>query len=570
MGWLLSRLVAAVIAVTGLAGCVGPVPAAPAANPQGGGQSGIGESRTLVLITRQETPSVSGTALVPGNFTTGSQRRPFNAWLTYSDARVTPLPYLAETLPELNTDRWRVFADGRMETTYRLKPNLAWHDGTPLSADDFVFAWNVYASPDFGVANARPHVAMENVQAPDPHTVVITWNQAYPDAGTLNTNWTPLPRHLLEAALPQGRDAFLNQPYWTSGFIGLGPYRLERWEPGSFIEGRAFEGHVWGRPRIERIRINFIADAEVVLANLLSGDGHIPVDNSIRVQQALTLHDKWAPIDGGTIIYLPTLWRWSYVQHRPDYANPAAIRDLRVRKALMHALNKQELNDAILDGKGIMSDAFIPPGTSYYPELDRAMTKYPFDVRRSEQIMNEAGYQKGPDGFFAGPEGKLVFEYRVITSAQNDAERSVLADGWRRAGFAFDEANFSPVETTQGELSSTFRCLWTTSGGGGETWINGPITANIPTQETNWRGSNRGGWSNPEFDRIVAAFNSTLSRSERDQLVVQAAGIVTEQLPVLPLFFNPAAWAWPSSVRGVRIEAPTTEPTWNIHEWELK
>jgi peptide/nickel transport system substrate-binding protein len=411
---------------------------------------------------------------------------------------------------------------------------------------------------------------MEAVQAPDPRTVLITWKQAYPEAGTLDNTWTPLPRHILEAALPLGRDAFLNQPYWTSGFVGLGPYRLERWEPGSFIEGRAFEGHVWGKPKIERIRINFILDAEVVLANLLSGEGHIPVDNSIRVQQALTLDEKWAPSNGGTIIYLPTLWRWSYVQHRPEYANPAAIRDLRVRKALMHAMNKQELNDSILNGKGIMSDAFIAPGTSYYADLDRAIAKYPFDVRRSEQLMQEAGYQKGADGFYIGPEGRLVFEYRVITSAQNDAERSVLADGWRRAGFAFDEANFTPVETTQGELSSTFRSLWTSSGAGGENWINGPITSNIPGPETNWRGGNRGGWSNPEFDRIVDTFNNTLSRSERDQLVVRAARIVTEQLPVLPLFFNPAAWAWPSSVSGVRIEAPTTEPTWNIHEWEMR
>lgn len=65
-------------------------------------------------------------------------------------------------------------------------------------------------------------------------------------------------------------------------------------------------------------------------------------------------------------------------------------------------------------------------------------------------------------------------------------------------------------------------------------------------------------------------FNNTLARNERDQLVVQAAKIVTEQLPVLPLFFNPAAWAWPANVQGMRIIAPTTEPTWNIHEWEFK
>lgn len=475
----LPRIAAELLVICMLAGCSAP---ARSVDSSGTGGGAAQPPRTLVLITRQETPSVSGTALVPGNFTTGSQRRPFNAWLTYADANGAPVPYLAEDLPRLNTDSWKVFPDGKMETTYRLKANLTWHDGTPLTAEDFVFAWRVYVSPDFGVASGGPHVAMEEVKAADPRTVVVTWKQTYPDAGTLTTNYTPLPRHILENVLPQGRDAFLNQPYWTSGFIGAGPYKLERWEPGAFIEGRAFDGHVWGKPSINRVRINFIGDAEVVLANLLSGDGHIPVDNSIRVQQALTLNEKWAPSNAGTIIYLPTLWRWAQVQHRPEYANPGAIRDLRVRKALMHAMNKAELNDTILDGKGIMSDIFVPPGVNFFPDVDRTIAKYPFDVRRSEQIMQEAGYQKGSDGFFAGPESRPVFEYRVITSAQNDAERSVLADGWRKAGFAFEEANFSPAETSQGEVASTFRSLWTTSGGGGETGSTGRLarTSRLP------------------------------------------------------------------------------------------
>ena len=557
---------AILLASASMVACAGPSASPQAANGQ---PQPAAPQKALVLITRQETPSVSGTALVPGNFTIGSQRRPFNAWLSSGDANDKPSPYLAESLPQLNTESWKVTPDGKMETIYRLRPNITWHDGTAFSAEDFVFAWKVYTTPDFGLSASRPHVAMEEVQAPDARTVVVIWKQLYPDAGILGTNFAPLPRHILETALPQGRDFFLNQPYWTTKFVGAGPYKLDRWEPGAFIEGSAFDGHILGRPKIEKIRISFIGDADIVLANLLSGDCHIPVDNSIRVQQALVLNEKWGPT-GGTIIYLPTLWRWSYVQHRPEYANPKAILDLGVRKALMHAMNKTELNNAILDGKGIMSDSFVPPGVNYFPDVDKTVAKYPFDLRRTEQLMNEAGYAKGADGIYAGPEGKPSFEYRVISSAQNDAERSVLADGWRKAGFAIDEANFSPAETSQGETSSTFRTLWTSSGGQGEAFMVNPVTSLIPGPENNWRGSNRGAWSNADYDRIVNTFSNTLDRSQRDQLIVQAAKVITENLGVMPLFFNPAAWAWPSSVQGVNIIAPTTEPTWNIHEWTFK
>src|SRR5207245_5996223 len=127
--------------------------------------------------------------------------------------------------------------------------------------------WKVYSSPDLAIASTRPQNAMEKVTAPNLRSIVITWKQAYYEAGSLNTNWTPLPRHLLDAALAEGRDSLLNQAYWTTKFVGLGPYRLDRWEPGAFIEGSSFENHVWGRPKIDRIRINFIGDAEVVLAN---------------------------------------------------------------------------------------------------------------------------------------------------------------------------------------------------------------------------------------------------------------------------------------------------------------
>ena len=227
------------------------------------------------MLAHRYEPSNLAPKVLQSNGTFNTARL-FNAALTLVDDEGNPRPYLAEALPQLNSDNWKVFPDGTMETIYRLKPNLVWHDGTPLTAEDFVFAWKVYSSPDLVTVGTRPHNAVEEVTAPDPRTVVIAWRYPYYDAGILNTNWTPLPRHLLEEALPEGRDFFLNRPYWTTEFVGLGPYRLDRGERGAFIEGSSFEGHVWGKPRIDRIPIVFIGDAEVVFANLLSGEGHVP------------------------------------------------------------------------------------------------------------------------------------------------------------------------------------------------------------------------------------------------------------------------------------------------------
>jgi len=103
--------------------------------------------------------------------------------LDFLDEKAVPRPYLAEALPQLNTDTWRVLPEGRMQTTYRLRPNLTWQDGTPLSAEDFAFAWRVFSSPEFGVSGSLPIGAMADVLAPEPRTVVIQWRRLYPEAG---------------------------------------------------------------------------------------------------------------------------------------------------------------------------------------------------------------------------------------------------------------------------------------------------------------------------------------------------------------------------------------------------
>src|SRR5581483_4055228 len=145
--------------------------------------------------------------------------RMFNASMALLDDTATPLPYLAESLPKLDTDDWKVFPDGRMETTFHLRQGLVWHDGTPLTGDDFVFAWQVYSRPDLGLARRLPMDVIESVSAPDARTVVVAWKRAYPDAGTLtdrNAELPPLPRHLLQVAFDGATiDAVINHPYWN-------------------------------------------------------------------------------------------------------------------------------------------------------------------------------------------------------------------------------------------------------------------------------------------------------------------------------------------------------------------
>ena len=147
-----------------------PVAPAPSsvARPQ---QAAINESRTLSIVMRAEPND-----MLTGFVDRSAIHKPlFTATLANWDLQERPSPVLGESVPVLNSETWRVFPDGRMETTYRLKPNLLWHDGTPLVAEDFVFAWRVFATPAFGWSGTIPISSMAEVVAPDPRAVTIRW-----------------------------------------------------------------------------------------------------------------------------------------------------------------------------------------------------------------------------------------------------------------------------------------------------------------------------------------------------------------------------------------------------------
>ncbi len=536
--------------------------------------------RTLVMTNRGEPPSIATKRIAPGgSLTWGTTLRLANAYLTLIDGRGANIPYLAETRPALNTDTWRVFPDGKMETTYRLKPNVTWQDGSPLSAEDFVFAWQVYRTPELGGAADALLKVVDEVAAPDPRTIVIRWNASYPDADALWTDFPPLPKKILETAFKEAAErgsyeSFIAHRYWNFEYIGLGPFKLDRWEPGAFMEFSAFDGHVLGRPKIDKIRVQSIDDANVVLAGLLSGDHHLAADDSIRFQQAVILKQEWASRSNqGAVLMTPTQWRYTYVQLRPEFSRPGALLDARVRKALASTLDKDGLSEGLFNGQGVLTDTNVPGTSHVFPALDKAIVKYPLDLRRAEQFMGEAGWTKGSDGIFTHPtQGRFQSEYKVLASVNNETEATILAAGWKRAGFQIAEASYSALQGADGEARATFSGMHTTSGGnlGYGDGINTWHTSNIPQAQNRWRGTNRSGWSSPAYDQLADSFNTTLDRSARDGIIVRLNQMLTEDVPVFSLYFGLGTFAHDGGLKGPAVPVPDTNFAWDIYNWAWK
>lgn len=549
--------------------------------PQGGGASSgaepqrpVASSQALAIVIYAEPGTLAQKALGAGpgtSFTTTV--RAFNATLGIIDGDGIAHPYLAEALPDLHTDSWRVFPDGRMETTWRLRPNLTWHDGAPLTSDDFVFAWEVYSSPGVGIAGRSPQNLIAGVTASNPQTVHVNWARPFPAAGHLaGDNFPPLPRHLLQTAFQEDPAGLQKEPAMTREYVGAGPFRLSRWELGAFIDGVAFEAHVLGRPRIERLRINFMNDANAAVAAVLAGDVQVATDIALKFEQGLILQRGWVVEKKGRVITRNGSYHAAWFQLRPEFASPRAQLDSRVRKALAYSVNKQDILDAVFEGHGTMSEVpCIPPTSSYYPEAERAVVRYPYDPRISEQLMAEAGFRKGPDGVFLGAtEGPLKFELKTLVSAERQKAQAVLTANWRQAGFDFAETLLPPAQAVDSQLRATFPGIFNFTQTPGEYALaHDYSSAGIGRPENRWFGNNRGGWSNEEFDRLSAAFADAVSPADRTRYIAQMARVMTENVPGIPLYFELGTEAFSANLHGPNPVAQESVIPWNIHEWTL-
>ncbi|HEY3117062.1 MAG TPA: ABC transporter substrate-binding protein, partial [Chloroflexota bacterium] len=524
----------------------GTIPSGPSSNSA----SAPAESnRTLVGAIRTEPDSLAVRPISSGLFASFAlSRRMFNADLTLPDAKGNPAPYLAEALPQLNSNTWSVSPDGQMETTWKLKPSLFWHDGTPLTAQDFVFAAQVYRVPEFGAGGSRLIRALGEVVAPDEHTVVMRWKQPYPNADDLTgtDGFPPLPRQILEAPFQQlDSNAFINSAFWTREYVGLGPYRMEAWEPGSFFQGVAFDRHVLGRPKIGRLKVLFITDVNTALANLLAGEVDMVVDNAINLEQAVTLKNDWERRGAGTVLYSSLTWQATAFQLRPELVNPHALLDIRVRRALAHTVNKQALSDSVYGGAIATSEFLASPLSKWGPAIEGSVQKYPYDVRRGDELMNEAGFAKGSDGFFtSSSEGRFRAELKTADSPDWVAEMQIMASDWKKAAFDIQEAVLPAALSIDPASRVTFPGMFTSISGQGEGTLGTVTTAQIPRVENGWRGgSNRGGWSNTEYDRLFDAFTTTLEAKERGAQVAQMAKVFSEDLPLISLLFLAVPYA---------------------------
>src|SRR5439155_10623885 len=191
--------------------------------------------------------------------------------------------------------------DGGMETTWRLLEGVRWHDGTPMTAEDLLFTTRVGQDRDLAQFRHSGFELVDTVEATDARTVTVRWKRPYIDADTMFTRSRggaafalPLPKHVLEKSLTENKASFTDLAFWSSEFVGSGPFKVQNWARGSQVTLTANDWYPLGRPKVDEIEVRFIPDKNTLLASILSGDVDVTTEtNAVVVDEAIQFRDRW-------------------------------------------------------------------------------------------------------------------------------------------------------------------------------------------------------------------------------------------------------------------------------------
>ena len=557
----------------------GCAPTGPATPTQGAGASAEPAGPRTVHIALQNFGEPKNGIIgygVSGGFDTLEHYLTFHSSMLVLDPSGNLMPRLAERVPTLQNGDWKTFPDGRMDITWKLK-DTKWHDGAPFTSADLVLGLKVMADPDVPTTKATWPRLVDSMETPDTRTLVVHWKEPYFLAGGSGPAATPspaLPNHILGQPYKDlDKPTFINLPYWTDEFVGLGPYRVVNWQRGSWIEGAAYDGYVLGRPKIDRVFMHYVGDVNTIVAGILSGDlDVVAMGARMDVDQMMAIKNIWAASgDGGTVLPIAFGNRAIWLQLR-DPTAPWA-KDVRVRRAMSHSTDRQAMSEALQNGLAPPTLTFIPQEDSGFKVLESTggYAQYPYDPNKAHQLLAEAGWNLGADGLLQDATGQpMAVELTATGQGSNVQEIETVASIWKKIGFNTSVRPLPPTSANLDELKNGHKggFVWP-----GLSYINPQalISNQIATERTVWKGGNYGGYLNKVYDDLYDKFQTTLDSSDRQKVNADIMRVIADEVPIIPIYFYGNGMVSRKNVEGPGMISPNqTANTWNINEWVMK
>ncbi|MDA8326131.1 MAG: peptide-binding protein, partial [Nitrospiraceae bacterium] len=296
--------------------------------------------------------------------------------------------------------------NGGLEIIFHLRRGVKWQDGKEFTSADVLFTYDTVTDPKVPTPYSSNYGPVGKVEAPDPYTVRVYYKKPYAPA---LESWGMgiIPKHILE-----GRD--MTDERFSRHPVGTGPYRLKRWTTGQSIELDAFDGYFEGRPGIKKFIMRIIPDNATMFLELKFGGidymDVTPQQYKLVVSRSRFFERYFQRFRYPAFAF--TYLGWNELDSR--------FKDVRIRRALSHAIDKKSIIKGVLMGYGTpCTGPFLPGSWAYNPDVKDPS----YDPARSLELFREAGWT-----LKAGVLQKdgVPFSFTIITN-QGNTERLLAA-----------------------------------------------------------------------------------------------------------------------------------------------
>jgi peptide/nickel transport system substrate-binding protein len=427
-----------------------------------------------------------------------------------------PMPLLAES--------WEINDDGTV-WTFTLRDGVTFHDGEVMDSEDVAATITLIAA----TGNGRESVDTATVTTPDPLTVVLTYEATTVGVDTDLRDYGVKAAHVLAQIIDLSGDldaAFLEAHPANTGedvslVIGTGPFRYIELVADEFERLTRYDGYWRGRPHLDELVFFRVASADLYPALLASGEIDIAgagVFSSVDPSQI----DQFDPTVAEVIEYAGTAFHVFKMNQWPDRP---LFQDVRVRQALLYAIDREALVQAALFGYGEVAHATSAYTFAYDP--DGITARYPYDPEQAAALLDEAGFVLGDDGVRAN--GDLRLEFTTWFTAGNTVQETaatILQEYWREIGVVTD------VQSE--DISALGPRVFETFDYDMAVWNFGSLVDQriFYACSAEWTG-----YCNEELDALMNAAASEIDPTARIELQTQVFNLIMETLPVGPLYF---------------------------------
>ena len=538
-------------------------------------------SEPPAVATEPPAPTFNGTATItftqePDNlnplyttmFFSGITRDFWLKGLWSFDENNQPVPDLAAEIP--SPENGGVSADGKT-LTIKLRDDIKWSDGEPVTADDFVFTYQMIISDKNVVQSRYPYDEyVDSVEAKDPQTIVVQFKKPFAAwltnifSGTPSAAQGVLPKHVLQPVFD--KDGTIDNAAWNKApTVGVGPFVFSEWEFGSHIIFKANPN--WIRPpKLEQIFVRIVPDDAAQEAAIIAGDTDIGVflsSDQIKKLEA-----------GGNVKVIAVASGYDegmFLNVNPETAHPAML-DSNVRKAIALATDRFSIV------KDLLVESVNPVNSSFWdnnPPYNSDIKPYPYDPDQAKQLLDAAGWVDSNGDGTRDKDG-VELKLRYIT---NDRElrknvQAVIEQQWAAVGIGAELQNYSSDVfwngyNDQGPQAQGLYDIAEYSSVGSfpdpeasNNWLCDQVSSADKPDGANWQG-----YCDPTMDDLLSQQATTLDTTKRIDLYKQIQQLMYDQVLYIGMWKDPDLWSVNSRLQNVKLSGAT--PFWNVQEWEV-